>query len=83
MWIKITEVFGITEAQIVKGLLSSHGIPVKLRYESAAALFGIRLNGIGKVEVLVPTEYKKLAQQLLIDCQKPDSHQTSKLQDFS
>jgi hypothetical protein len=69
MWVKIAEVSGITEAQILKGLLESNGIPVKLRYETAAALFGIRMNGIGKVEVMIPTEYEKMASQLLTSLQ--------------
>ncbi|WP_083498577.1 putative signal transducing protein [Thermosulfidibacter takaii] len=76
MWVKIAEISGITEAQIVKGLLESQGIPVKLRYETAAALFGIRMNGIGKVEVMVPAEYKNAAQQILVNSQHLDNRQT-------
>ncbi len=64
-WRELTEVYGIVEAQIIKGLLESNGIPVKLQYETAALLFGIRMNGLGKVKILVPEEYLSLAAKVL------------------
>ena len=64
-WIKIKEAQGIVKAQIIKGLLEASGIPVKLKHETAAVLFGITMNGIGKVEILVPREYENLAKNLI------------------
>ena len=34
--------------------LESEEIPVLLRYESAGEVFGITVNGLGKVDILVP-----------------------------
>ena len=64
-WIKVKEIQGIVKAQIIKGLLEASGIPVKLKHETAAVLFGISMNGIGKVEILVPQEYENLAKNLI------------------
>jgi len=64
-WVKIKEVQGIVKAQIIRGLLEANGIPVKLKHETAAVLFGITMNGIGKVEIAVPEEYKELAEELI------------------
>ena len=64
-WCELTEVYGIVEAQIIKGLLESNGIPTKLQYETAALLFGIRMDGLGRVKILVPEEYLYLAAKVL------------------
>ena len=48
------------EAQIIKGRLESEGIPVLLNYESAGLVYGITVDGLGEVKVMVP---KRLAEE--------------------
>jgi len=48
------------EAQIIKGRLESEGIPVLLSYESAGLIYGLTVDGLGEVKVMVP---KRLAQE--------------------
>ena len=48
------------EAQIIKGRLESEGIPVLLSYESAGLIYGLTVDGLGEVKVMVP---KRLAEE--------------------
>jgi len=53
---KLVEVYraqGEPEAQIIKGLLESEGIPVLLKYESAGIVYGLTVDGMGQVKVMV------------------------------
>jgi hypothetical protein len=52
-------------ATVVRGALESAGIPVMLKYESIGQTLGITIDGIGKVEVLVPREWEEEARDLL------------------
>lgn len=54
-------VTGWMEAQIIKGRLESAGIPVFLRYEAIGRVYGLTVDGIGKVEILVPEHLKEQA----------------------
>lgn len=53
------------EAEIIKRRLESFGIPVLLRYETAGQLFGITMDGLGKVKILVSPDHLEEARQLL------------------
>jgi hypothetical protein len=53
------------EAQIIKGRLESEGIPVLLRYESAGLVYGITLDGLGEVKVMVPSNLAEEAKEIL------------------
>jgi hypothetical protein len=53
------------EAQIIKGRLESEGIPVLLRYESAGVVFGITVDGVGEVKVMVPEQMAEEAKEIL------------------
>jgi len=64
-WVRVKRVQGMVEANIVKGLLEANGIPVKLRHETAAVLFGLSLDGLGEVEVMVPEDYRVYAERLI------------------
>jgi hypothetical protein len=61
--------FGEIEANILKSHLESEGIPVLLKYESAGRVYGITVNGLGEVKILVPTEFAEEAKQII----KPQS----------
>jgi len=53
------------EAQIFKGRLESEGIPVLLSYESAGLVYGITIDGLGEVKVMVPKRLAKEAREIL------------------
>lgn len=58
---------GFDLAQIYKAKLEAVGIPVLLQYESAGPIYGITVDGLGQVRVLVPSEYAEDAKVLLTD----------------
>jgi len=53
------------EAHIIKGRLESEGIPVLLRYESAGLVYGITVDGLGQVKVMVPRHLAEEAKEIL------------------
>lgn len=53
------------EAQIIKGRLESEGIPVLLSYESAGLVYGITIDGLGEVKVMVPKRLAEEAREIL------------------
>jgi hypothetical protein len=53
------------EAHIIKGRLESEGIPVLLRYESAGLVYGITVDGLGQVKVMVPRHLVEEAKEIL------------------
>ncbi|MBN2397353.1 MAG: DUF2007 domain-containing protein [Deltaproteobacteria bacterium] len=58
---------GMIEANIVAGRLETEGIPVRFRYEAVGVIYGLTLDGLGKVEVLVPAEHVAEALEALAD----------------
>ena len=56
---------GQLEAQIIKGHLESEGIPALLRYESAGIVYGLTIDGLGQVEIQVPSSLAKNARKIL------------------
>ena len=63
--ITIYESQGMLPAQVVKAKLESVGIPVLLKYESAGQVFGITVDGLGRVAVQVPQEWAEDALSLV------------------
>jgi hypothetical protein len=53
------------EAQIIKGRLESEGIPVLLSYESAGLIYGLTIDGLGEVKVMVPKHLAEEAKGIL------------------
>jgi len=53
------------EAQIIKGRLESEGIPALLSYESAGLIYGLTINGLGEVRILVPKHLANEAKEIL------------------
>lgn len=53
------------EAQIIKGRLESEGIPVLLSYESAGLVYGITVDGLGEVKIMVPERLVEEAKEIL------------------
>ena len=56
---------GQIEAQIIKAKLESEAIPVHLSYESAGVVYGLTLDGLGEVKILVPEECLARARALI------------------
>ena len=52
-------------AELVKAKLESHGVSAVLRYEAIGRELGITVDGLGRVEVLVPEADLQTAQELL------------------
>jgi hypothetical protein len=53
------------EAQIIQGRLESEGIPVLLSYESAGLVYGLTVNGLGEVKIMVPKQLAEKAKEIL------------------
>jgi hypothetical protein len=53
------------EAQVIKGRLESEGIPALLSYESASLVYGLTINGLGKVKIMVPSHLAEEAKTIL------------------
>jgi hypothetical protein len=69
---ELAAIEGGLEAEIVKSKLESFGIPVLLRYEAAGRIFGITLDGLGKVRVMVPRSLLAEARRVLADKAEDD-----------
>ncbi len=52
-------------AHTIKSHLESEGIPVLLKYESVGVVFGLTINGLGQVSILVPQELAEEAKQII------------------
>jgi hypothetical protein len=64
---ELMAVEGSMEAEIVKSKLESYDIPVLLQYESAGRIFGITMDGLGKVKILVPQDLLEEARKVLAE----------------
>jgi hypothetical protein len=58
---------GLDLAQIYRSKLEAMDIPVLLKYESAGLVYGITVDGLGRVRVMVPQPYAEEAEALLAD----------------
>ena len=56
---------GMLPAEVVRSKLESAGIPVLLKYEAIGQIIGLTVDGLGRVDVLVPEEYAADAEYLL------------------
>jgi hypothetical protein len=56
---------GQPEAEIIRGRLESEGIPAILRYEAAGFIYGLTIDGLGQVEVQVPSSLAQHARRIL------------------
>lgn len=62
---ELTAVEGSMEAEIIKSKLESYKIPVLLQYEAAGRIFGITMDGLGKVKIMVPESFLADAKKVL------------------
>ena len=64
---ELMAVEGLMEAEIIKSKLESFHIPVFLKFESAGHIFGITMNGLGKVKIIVPKSFLQEARTVLAE----------------
>jgi len=67
LWIVVYVSSGAANAEIVSGRLQAEGIPTKLNYEAIGRIYGLTMDGLGEVKVLVPPEYQEKARQVLTE----------------
>ena len=53
------------EAQVIKGLLESYGIPSLLQQEAVGKVYGITVDGLGEVRVMVWESDAEEARRLI------------------
>ena len=70
-FVVISTVQGELVANVIKSHLESEGIPVLLEYESAGIVYGLTVDGLGQVKILVPRELAEEARQI-IEPKEPD-----------
>jgi hypothetical protein len=56
---------GEVVANVIKAHLESEGIPVYLKYESAGIIYGLTVDGMGEVRILVPEECIEEARKII------------------
>jgi len=64
-WVIVHFAQGMVKARIVAGRLETEGIPTKLRYEAVGTIYGLTLDGLGEVKVLVPRDAAARARSVL------------------
>lgn len=53
------------EAEVVRGLLESEGIPASLQYESVGLVYGLTIDGMGETRIYVPEQLEGVARQII------------------
>ena len=65
---KLVEVYraaGEMEAQVIKGLLESYGIPCFLKGDAARTIYGLTVDGLGEVKIMVRESMTEQARKLI------------------
>jgi len=65
LWEVVATASGMTQANIIVGRLASDGIRTRLHYEAAGPIYGITIDGLGEVRILVPVPDRERAEELL------------------
>ncbi len=66
-WIPVGETAGRLEAEILKGMLESLGLHVRLSQESAGSTYGLSVGPLGRVELMVQQGEETTARAALDD----------------
>lgn len=61
----ICSVQGDLTANVIKSHLESEGIPVLLQYESAGRVYGLTVDGLAEVKILVPRGLAEEARRII------------------
>jgi len=63
--VEILRVNGTINAEPVLAALRANGIPAGVVGEAVGRVYGLTLNGLGVVRIVVPREYEEQARELL------------------
>jgi hypothetical protein len=72
-WVTVHRSNGTTEAELLRNMLESFGIPSRVSYETMGRLYGITVDGMGEASLLVPEDRAKEAQDLLAEHFTPEA----------
>jgi hypothetical protein len=72
-FVVVCTVQGELQASVLKSHLESEGIPVLLKYESAGKVFGLTVDGLGEVRILVPRKMADHARHIIEPRDSDDS----------
>jgi hypothetical protein len=64
-WELLTETNGRMQADLLKSYLEAQGIQVEYFQEAVGHLYGITIDGLGRVQLFVPKEQAAEARELL------------------
>jgi len=73
MWVTIHRSNGVTEAEILKNMLESFGIPARVSSESLRTPHGQTVDGMGVALVEVPDSRAREAQDILAEHFTPEA----------
>ena len=63
-WVVVLHISGELQAELLRGLLESQGIPVRLSQEGAARVFGFTVGPMANVEIMVPESHFQEAKSV-------------------
>lgn len=66
-WVAVESVSGMLQAEILRGLLESMGVPVRLSHEAAGTALGLGVGPLAQVDLLVPASRQEEAERILED----------------
>ncbi|MBE3124716.1 MAG: DUF2007 domain-containing protein [Acidobacteria bacterium] len=72
-WVTVHKTNGVTDAEILKNMLESFGIPARVSYESVGKIYGLTMDGMGVVALLVPEDRAREAQDILAEHFTPEA----------
>ena len=64
-FVVICTVQGEPTANVIKSHLESEGIPVLLKYDSVSVVYGLTVDGLGAVRILVPHTLAEEAKHII------------------
>ncbi len=65
--VEVLRVDGRINAEPVIAALRANGIPARLLGEALGSVYGLTLDGLGEVAVVVPAPYAEAARELIAD----------------
>lgn len=66
-WVCVHKTSGLNNARIIEGRIRTEGIPTKLKYDIAGTIYGITIDGLGEVQILVPESYRQVVKKILTE----------------
>lgn len=72
-WVTVHKTSGVTEAELLKSMLESFGIPARVSAESIRTPFGLGTDEMGVAVLRVPADRAKEAQDILAEHFTPEA----------